>query len=106
MEGIVTDRLTLQTGQEELHTKDHQQDTNKDHGLLVNRLMNDIQSANNLVEIDQETDHEKPEAQGCEKTQRATQVRGRKQNVQQVNITLCKRPGTKLGDTELTRVML
>src|SRR5258707_2391092 len=105
-EGIVANHLALQAGQHKLHTEDHQQNANKQQWLVMNRLINKETAANHNCQIDQNTQHQCPEAQRHEQAQRLAQERRQKQHIEQIDQATCETPGTKFRDAKFAGMMM
>ena len=80
----MTNHLTLQASQNEIHPKDHQEDTHEEEWMVANRVMRKKVTANDNEHIYQHTQEKSPETKGCEEAQRGTQKSRKKHHIHQV----------------------
>jgi hypothetical protein len=69
----MANHLTLQASQNEVHPKDHQEDTHEEEWMVANRVMRKKVTANDHEHIHQYTQDKSPETQGRKEAQGRTQ---------------------------------
>ncbi len=102
MEGVVANHFALQTGQNKLNAKEHENDTHKEQWLIVNWPVVKEVTADHHVGINEHTSKEGPEAQWAKEPQGGTHERREKEDVEQVYQAASKASCAELGDAKLT----
>ena len=68
----MADHLTLQASQNEVHSKNHQENAHEEEWMVANRVMRKNVTANDNEHIYQQTQEKSPETQGRKEAQRGT----------------------------------
>ena len=88
----MTDHLALQARQDKLDAEEHQENADKEQGPVMDWFVGDEVAGYHNIDIDQNADKKRPEAQGAEESQGGTKESSEEEDVEQVYQAACEAP--------------